>query len=48
MHRVMTRGRMCRLDDVAGRMHAWNPRKRQFANRQINILSDRLQEQGRI
>ncbi len=48
VHWVMTQEGVRQLDDVAARIHAWNPRKRQFTNRQINIAAGRLLEQGWI
>ena len=46
VHWVMTREGVRQLDDVAARIHAWNPRKRQFTLRQIAIGADRLASQG--
>ena len=45
-HWVMTREGVCQLDEVAKRIHAWNPRKRQFTLRQIAIAADRLASHG--
>lgn len=45
-HWAMTREGVCQLDEVAKRIHAWNPRKRQFTLRQIAIAADRLAAQG--
>jgi hypothetical protein len=42
----MTQEGISQLDDVAARIHAWNPRKRQFTRRQIAIAADRLASQG--
>ncbi len=46
VHWVMTHEGVSQLDDMAERVHAWNPRKRQFTNRQIHIAADRLTSQG--
>jgi O-acetyl-ADP-ribose deacetylase (regulator of RNase III) len=46
VHWVMTQEGIRQLDDVAARIHAWNPRKRQFTLRQIAIAADRLASQG--
>lgn len=46
VHWVMRREGAFRLPDVAARIHAWNPRKRQFTHRQIAIAADRLASQG--
>ena len=48
VHWVMTQEGVSQLDGVAARIHAWNPRKRQFTFRQIDIASSRLCEQGWI
>lgn len=45
-HWAMTREGVCQLDEVAKRIHAWNPRKRQFTLRQIAIAADRLASHG--
>jgi|LNAP01.1.fsa_nt_gb hypothetical protein len=44
----MTQEGVRQLDDAAARIHAWNPRKRPFTNRQINIAASRLLEHGWI
>lgn len=46
VHWVMTHEGVSQLDDVAARIHAWNPRKRQFTLRQIAIAADRLASHG--
>jgi len=46
VHWVMTHEGVSQLHDVAARIHAWNPRKRQFTLRQIAIAADRLTAQG--
>lgn len=46
VHWVMTQEGVSQLDEVAKRIHAWNPRKRQFTLRQIAIAADRLASQG--
>lgn len=46
VHWVMTHEGVAQLDDVASRIHAWNPRKRQFTLRQVAIAADRLAAQG--
>lgn len=46
VHWVMSHEGVSQLDDVATRIHAWNPRKRQFTRRQIAIAADRLASQG--
>lgn len=46
VHWAMTREGVCQLDEVAKRIHAWNPRKRQFTLRQIAIAVDRLASHG--
>jgi len=46
VHWVMTHEGVSQLEEVAGRIHAWNPRKRQFTLRQIAIAVDRLAAQG--
>lgn len=46
VHWVMTHEGVCQLNDVAARIHAWNPRKRQFTLRQIAIAADRLASHG--
>lgn len=46
VHWVMTQEGIRQLDDVAARIHAWNPRKRQFTLRQIAIAADRLASHG--
>jgi O-acetyl-ADP-ribose deacetylase (regulator of RNase III) len=45
-HWVMTHEGVSQLHDVAARIHAWNPRKRQFTLQQIAIAADRLTAQG--
>lgn len=46
VHWVMRHEGVSQLDDVASRIHAWSPRKRQFTRRQIAIAADRLASQG--
>ncbi len=46
VHWVMTREGIDSLDEVADRIHAWNPRKQRFTLRQIGIAADRLATQG--
>jgi len=46
VHWVMAHEGVNQFDDVAARIHAWNPRKRQFTLRQIAIAADRLAAQG--
>lgn len=48
VHWVLAHEGARQLDEVAERVYAWNPRKRQFTNRQINIAASRLLEQGWI
>ena len=46
VHWVMKHESVAELTDVAGRVHAWNARKRQFTLRQVAIAVDRLKAQG--
>ena len=46
VHWVMEREGAGILDDVVARTYAWNPRKRQFTRRQIDIAMRVLREQG--
>ena len=46
VHWVMEREGAGILDDVVARTHAWNPRKRQFTRRQIDIAMRVLREKG--
>ena len=46
VHWVMKHEVVRNLDDVVARTYAWNPRKRQFTPRQINIAAQVLARQG--
>ncbi|MDA8251723.1 MAG: hypothetical protein M0Z28_21490 [Rhodospirillales bacterium] len=46
VHWVMEREGAGILDDVVARTYAWNPRKRQFRRRQIDIAMRVLREKG--
>jgi O-acetyl-ADP-ribose deacetylase (regulator of RNase III) len=46
VHWVINREGLPQLDDVVHRVHAWNPRKRQFTPRQIGIAAERLTALG--
>lgn len=46
VHWVMKHEDVSSAQDIAQRVHAWNPRKRQFSARQIGIAADVLMRKG--